>query len=297
MLAPCRKHTSVIAGTVMQGTHLPIRKWFLAAYLMATHSNSISALQFQPKLGVSYKTAWLLLHKLRRAMVNPERTPLSGTIDVDETAVPYRRKEDALKRGGGSSKANQLWIAAAVETLGKHVVGRIRIARIADRSAASIVPFVEANTASRSRLRTDSLASYNTVPDRRLRKVNLKKRKLQAHVILLHQGVVTARGCHFERTPRAFLSLDVGEVGQVARRHMHARLGARQHLRAAEMVGGGDQAARHQYVDVGSRPGRLGTAGTRADQALAFRTGADCRRQGSSHRCGRAVERQFPSRT
>ena len=57
VLSPCRKQTSVIAGMVMQGTHLPLRKWFLAAYLMATHSNSISALQLQPKLGVSYKTA------------------------------------------------------------------------------------------------------------------------------------------------------------------------------------------------------------------------------------------------
>ncbi|WP_246675597.1 MULTISPECIES: hypothetical protein [unclassified Mesorhizobium] len=46
----------MIAGTVMQGTHPPLRKWFLAAYLRATHSNSISALQLQPKLGVSYKT-------------------------------------------------------------------------------------------------------------------------------------------------------------------------------------------------------------------------------------------------
>ena len=142
----CRKQTSVIAGTVMQGTHLPLRKWFLAAYLMATHSNSISALQLQPKLGVSYKTAWLVLHKLRRVMVNPNRTPLSGTVDVDESAIPYRRKQDALERGGGSSTANQIWIAGAVETVGNHGVGRIRLARIADRSAQSIVPFVVANT-------------------------------------------------------------------------------------------------------------------------------------------------------
>lgn len=183
VLSPCRKQTSVIAGTVMQGTHLPLRKWFLAAYLMATHSNSISALQLQPKLGVSYKTAWLLLHKLRRAMVDPERTPLSGTVDVDESAIPYRRKEDALKRGGGSSTANQLWIAAAVETHGKHGVGRIRIARIADRSANSIVPFVEANTAPGTRLRTDSLAAYDKVSDRRLRKINLKKLNLKAHIV------------------------------------------------------------------------------------------------------------------
>ncbi len=68
----------------MHGTHLLLRKWFLAAYLMATHSNGMSALQLQAKLGiVSHKAAWLLLHKLRRAMVNPERRPLSGVVEMD----------------------------------------------------------------------------------------------------------------------------------------------------------------------------------------------------------------------
>lgn len=68
------------------GTHLPMRTWFLAAYLLATHSNGMSALQLQPKLGLgSYKTAWLLL--LRRAMVNPDRRPLRGMV----TDVPLPR--------------------------------------------------------------------------------------------------------------------------------------------------------------------------------------------------------------
>lgn len=177
---------------VMQGTHLPLRKWFLAAYLMATHSNSISALQLQPKLGASYKTAWLVLHKLRRAMVNPNRTPLSGTVDVDESAIPYRRKEDALERGGGSSTANQIWIAGAVETVGNHGVGRIRLARIADRSAQSIVPFVVANTLPGSAVRTDSLASYHKVPGRRLRQVNLSNRTMPAHTVFKWIHVVFA---------------------------------------------------------------------------------------------------------
>lgn len=179
----CRKQTSVIAGTIMQGTHLPLRKWFIAAYLMATHSNSISALQLQPKLGVSYKTAWLLLHKLRRAMINPDRTPLSGTVDVDESAFAYRRGEDYLKRGGGSSTHNQIWFACAVETHGEHGVGRIRLARIKDRSSASIVPFIVANTVPGTHLRTDALASYEKVPDRPLTQVNLTKLGLPAHIV------------------------------------------------------------------------------------------------------------------
>lgn len=58
----------------MHGTHLPLRKWFLAAYLMATHSNGMSALQLQAKLGiVSYKAEWLLLHKFRRAMFQSDQ--------------------------------------------------------------------------------------------------------------------------------------------------------------------------------------------------------------------------------
>ncbi len=69
----------------MHRTHLPLRTWFLAAYLLATHSNGMSALQLQPKLGLgSYKSAWLLLHKLRRAMIAPDRRPLRGVIEIDD---------------------------------------------------------------------------------------------------------------------------------------------------------------------------------------------------------------------
>ncbi|WP_181167827.1 IS1595 family transposase [Mesorhizobium sp. B2-4-19] len=102
----CRKQTSVIAGTFMQGTHLPLNKWFMAAYLMTTHSNSISALQLQPKIGVTYKTAWLLLHKLRRVMVNPERTPLAGNVEADETLIPVtRRMKAAAARLSSSARS------------------------------------------------------------------------------------------------------------------------------------------------------------------------------------------------
>jgi hypothetical protein len=188
----CRHQTSVIAGTVMQGTHLPLRKWFLAAYLVTTHSNGISALQLQPKLGVTYKTAWLVLQKLRRAMVNPDRRPLSGDIDIDESAIPFRRKGDHLKRGGGSSTANQIWIIGAVERIGKYAVGRIRLARIADRSSSSLVPFVIANTQPGSRVRTDETAAYLGVPDRQLEQVNLSKSVLPAHILFKWIHIVFA---------------------------------------------------------------------------------------------------------
>ena len=86
--ADCGRQTSATAGTIMHGTHLPLRTWFIAAHLVATHSNGISALQLQAKLEIgSYKAAWLLLHKLRRAMVDPERDPLEGMVEIDETSI------------------------------------------------------------------------------------------------------------------------------------------------------------------------------------------------------------------
>ncbi len=79
--AGCARQTSVTAGTVMHGSKLSLEIWLWAAYLMATHSNGISALQLQKQLGLgSYKTAWLLCGKLRRAMVKPERTTSSGLV-------------------------------------------------------------------------------------------------------------------------------------------------------------------------------------------------------------------------
>lgn len=66
--ADCGRQTSVTAGMVMHGSKLPLTTWFWAAYLMASHSNGISALQVMKQLGLgSYRTAWMLCHKLRRA--------------------------------------------------------------------------------------------------------------------------------------------------------------------------------------------------------------------------------------
>ena len=69
---------------------------------MATHFNGISALQLQSQLGLgSYRTAWMLCGKLRRAMVNPEREPLSGVVEADETTIPFRTKNDPIVAPAG----------------------------------------------------------------------------------------------------------------------------------------------------------------------------------------------------
>src|SRR5271166_6229434 len=113
--AACGKQTSVTAGTIMHGSKLPLLVWFWAVYLMATHSNGISALQLQKQLGLgSYKSAWLLCAKLRRAMVAPGRAPLAGLVEVDEAEIPLRTKADPVCGGGGRSPQGKMFVAANV---------------------------------------------------------------------------------------------------------------------------------------------------------------------------------------
>src|SRR5688572_26722638 len=132
----CRRETSVTAGTVMHRSHLPLKVWFTAAWLVATHRNGMSARQLWLQLGLgSYKSAWLLLRKLRAAMVDPDRSPLSGLVEVDETSLPFRTKDDPVEPRPGRSHHGKLLVAGAVEIEGGGP-GRTRLAVIGDYSAA-----------------------------------------------------------------------------------------------------------------------------------------------------------------
>jgi len=122
----------VTAGTALHGSKLALTVWLWAAYLMATQSNGLSALQLQKQLGIgSYRSAWLLAAKLRRAMVDPDRNPLSGLIEVDEAAVPFRTKNDPVAGGQGRSHDGKLLIVGAVEVGAGNTPDRLRLAEIA----------------------------------------------------------------------------------------------------------------------------------------------------------------------
>jgi hypothetical protein len=82
----CRYQISLTVGTVFHNTKMPLTAWFWAAYLAVTDKRGISALLLQRQLGLRrYETAWMLLHKLRRAMVNAGREPLHGDVEIDDT--------------------------------------------------------------------------------------------------------------------------------------------------------------------------------------------------------------------
>lgn len=167
----CGQQTSVTASTVMHGTRTPLRTWFWAAYLVATHHPGISAKQLQRQLGLSrYETAWLILQKLRRAMVAPERAPLKGEVEIDEFFLGGH--EEGLE--GGRQHGKKALVGIAIEVRGQGS-GRIRLQVLENSQANTLEAFTKATTAPGAIVHTDGLFSYNGLPklgyDHRPRKV------------------------------------------------------------------------------------------------------------------------------
>jgi transposase-like protein len=152
----CSLQTSVTAGTVMHRTLTPMRTWFWAAYLVATHHPGISAKQLQRQLGLSrYETAWLILQKLRRAMVAPERSPLTGEVEIDEFWLGGYA--EGLK--GSRQRGKKALVGAAIEVRGAGS-GRLRLQLLANSWAKTLEAFTNATTAPGAIVHTDGLNSY-----------------------------------------------------------------------------------------------------------------------------------------
>src|SRR5262249_49770764 len=147
----CKYEGSVIAGTLFQDTHKPLRLWFQAMWYVVNQKNGVSALGLQKALRLdSYHTAWEWLHKLRRAMVRHNRDKLSGMIEVNETLVGGVQPG---KRGRGAEGKTLVLIAAEDTQAG---IGRIRLAPLHDASRAVLTPAIQQMIATGSAIRTDA---------------------------------------------------------------------------------------------------------------------------------------------
>src|SRR5256885_8195393 len=143
----CRKQHSLLAGTIFEQTKTGLAKWFLAIHLVTSSKGGIAATELRRQLGLgSYQTAWTRLHKLREAMVRPDRQPLAGRVEADESHVGGPRPG---KRGRGA--AGKALVGGAVEA-GRGEARRRRLgppppAPLADASAESLDAFLAANVA------------------------------------------------------------------------------------------------------------------------------------------------------
>jgi transposase-like protein len=158
--AACGKQHSLLAGTIFEQTKTGLARWFLAIFLVTSSKSGISAMELKRQMGFgSYQTAWTWLHKIRRAMVRPGRTPLNARVEADETYVGGPKPGKPGRGAAGKTK-----VAGAVERgrdKGKgQRLGRLRLAVIEDVSARSLEGFLGQNVTKPAEVATDGWSGY-----------------------------------------------------------------------------------------------------------------------------------------
>src|SRR3954465_11059949 len=151
----CRKQHSLLAGTIFEQTKTGLAKWFLAIYLVTSSKGGIAATELKRQLGLgSYQTAWTWLHKLRKAMVRPDRQPLAGRVEADETYVGAPRPGKRGRGAVGKALVGGAVEASRGEARGRRL-GRLRLAPRPAPPAESRDAFLAAHVAKPAPVTTD----------------------------------------------------------------------------------------------------------------------------------------------
>ena len=203
----CKHHFSVTAGTIMHDSHLPLRKWFAAIYLMCESRKGMSANQLKRTLGIgSYRTAWYLCHRIREAMGNDpfDGPTLIGVVEVDETLVGGKAK------GTGSGyRGNKIWVAGAIQRKGK-----VRLERIADIKKDTLHGFINRTVKDEAEaIYTDELKSYLGIEDDNTRHETVNHKMEQWVIGDVHTNSIEGVWALFKRSI-------AGAFHKMSRKHM-----------------------------------------------------------------------------
>jgi transposase-like protein len=162
----CRHQATVTAGTIFDKTRTELRVWFAAIWYITNQKHGVSALGLQRVLGLgSYETAWAMLHRLRRAMVRPDRELLQGEVEVDETYLALTDRQITISAVGRKSNTTKVLVVIAVEMLQPKGFGRIRIRQIAQGDYEHLIPFIRESVRPGTVIHSDGSAAYRELDD------------------------------------------------------------------------------------------------------------------------------------
>ena len=192
----CRKQFSVTVGTVFHGSRIPLTKWLLAIYLMCSSKKGMSAHQLHRSLGITYKSAWFMAHRIRKAMEQgPLADKLSGVVEADETYIGGRRQGG--KRGRGSE--NKTPVVALVQRKGK-----VRSAVMERLTGENLKGYIKDNVEARSTVMTDELSSYKGLDQTFVK-----------HGVIKHSTQEYVRGDVHTNTAEGFFSILKKGIGGI----------------------------------------------------------------------------------
>jgi transposase-like protein len=213
----CGKDFRVTVGTPMEDSHLPLRTWYLAMYLILASSKGISSIKLAEHLGVGQKTAWFLGHRIRALLDGGKKLPLSGIVEADESYIggKTRNLRNGAPRPGKPGRGTKKpMLFAAIER-----GGEARTARIASAKIDDIAPLLWKWTAGgQAVLSSDELATYRWIG-----------RKMQGHHAVNHARRAFVRGQWQVNTVEGFFGLFkraiVGVWHWISKKHLHRYAG------------------------------------------------------------------------
>lgn len=201
----CQQQFSATSGTMFHDSHLPLHKWFLAVALMVDAKKGMSANQMKRHLKVSYRTAWYLAHRIRKAMEESGGPLLSGTVEVDETYIGGRQR-------GHKGKRTNKDVVIGLRERG----GPLRFIHAEDAKSETLKEIIAEHVAANvAEIMTDENPAYNFLPR-------------ETHSRIRHKDKVYVRGnVHTNTVESAFSLLKRGIVGsfhQISTKHLHRYL-------------------------------------------------------------------------
>ena len=150
----CRKQFTVTIGTIFEDSHIPLHKWLMAIYLLCSSKKGMSTHQLHRNLGITYKSAWFMAHRIRYAMTQPPLVDkLQGIVEADETYIGGKAHG---KRGRGAG--NKVPVFALVER-----VGRVRTFKTERVTAKNLRQKIRENVEKDSTMMTDEFLAYKNL--------------------------------------------------------------------------------------------------------------------------------------
>lgn len=209
----CRKQFTVTVGTVFERSRVPLNKWLLAVHLMTSSKKGISSHQLHRNLGVTYKTAWFMTHRIREAMRSDDTTPFGsggGAVEADETFIGHDKSIKPKHEKKGRGYHHKYKVLALVD----RSTGQARSFVVDDVKATTIAEIVRKNIVRESRLMTDEASYYTKLG-----------REFADHGVVQHQKGEYGRGDTYTNTIEGFFSIFKrgmkGVYQHCAKEHLH----------------------------------------------------------------------------
>lgn len=210
----CRKRFTVTVGTMFEGSHIPLRKWFIAIYIFTNHKKGISSIQLAKDLGLTQKSAWFVLHRIRNAYNTRPQVKFSGIIQADESFIGGKSKNKHVDQRTENTQGRSTKDKTPVFGMMKNG-NEVQTYVVPNTKGTTLKPIIESAVKQGSLIITDEWGAYN----------GLENGQKFNHVVLNHKNNEYVRGgFHTNGIENFWSHLKRGIYGiyhQASPKHLH----------------------------------------------------------------------------